>query len=234
MGTWLRRLAILAVLGFPIALLGSRLGFFDFRFGFTIIRYTVMLSALVFVFGLLFMVIQRRSNPASSKAARTAMLLTLLPIFGLGMQMFTARTVPAIHNITTDIADPPQFDAVIALRGDDKNPHTYDADLLGPQQTSAYPNLKTLVVATDKASAHAKSLSIAESLGWEVVAEDLSKGIIEATETTAMWQFKDDIVIRIQEAKGGVEIDLRSVSRVGQSDLGANAKRISKFIQAYQ
>ena len=70
------------------------------------------------------------------------------------------------------------------------------------------------------------------SLGWEIVSVSENEGRIEATATTFWFGFKDDVVIRVREDSGGTRIDLRSVSRVGGGDLGANAARIRAFIDA--
>ena len=233
MGFWLRRLSILAVLGFPIAVIGSRIGLYDFRFGFTILTYTVYLAIAVFVLSLIVMFIQRKSNKAGFKAARTAMVLSLIPLAVIGSQLFIVKSVPPIHNISTDVVNPPQFDKVVALRGEGTNPIEYDIAKLADQQQAAYPEVKTLFTADTAALAHAKALKAVDSLGWALVNSDLEQGIIEATQTTALWAFKDDVVIRISQKAGQTAIDVRSVSRVGQSDVGANAKRIKKFFAEY-
>ena len=69
--------------------------------------------------------------------------------------------------------------------------------------------------------------------GLEVVNVDVDNGRVEAVATTFWFGFKDDLVVRIQPTHTGSKIDVRSVSRVGQSDLGANAARIAKFLQAF-
>jgi uncharacterized protein (DUF1499 family) len=77
-----------------------------------------------------------------------------------------------------------------------------------------------------------KAIDAARALDWEIVASDAPAGRIEATATTMWFGFKDDIVVRVRpEAGGGSRVDVRSVSRVGQSDVGANAKRIREFIR---
>lgn len=233
MGLWLKRLSIIAVLGFPIAVIGTRLGLYDFRFGFSILRYTVFLALAVFVAGLIVSVMQRKSNPAGSKAARVGVLLSLLPLALIASQIVTARSVPPIHNISTDVVNPPQFDKVIALRGEGSNPHAYDIAQLAELQSKAYPDVKTFYTSDSIGEAQLKAVAAVQALGWELVNNDPQKGIVEATETTALWAFKDDVVIRISTQGSQTAIDLRSVSRVGQSDLGANAKRIKKFLATY-
>jgi uncharacterized protein (DUF1499 family) len=72
----------------------------------------------------------------------------------------------------------------------------------------------------------------ARAMGWEIVAAEPGEGRIEATDTTMWFGFKDDIVIRIVPEGEGSRLDIRSMSRVGKSDLGKNADRIRKFLAA--
>jgi uncharacterized protein (DUF1499 family) len=67
-------------------------------------------------------------------------------------------------------------------------------------------------------------------MGWELVASDSAAGRIEATATTPWFGFKDDVVVRVRPDGSGSRIDVRSVSRVGKSDVGANAKRIRTYL----
>lgn len=82
--------------------------------------------------------------------------------------------------------------------------------------------------------------SLVEKKGWELVsapAETSDTGVelqVEATATSAMYGFKDDVAIRIRPVEGATRVDMRSVSRVGTSDLGANSKRINLFMRDLQ
>jgi uncharacterized protein (DUF1499 family) len=71
-------------------------------------------------------------------------------------------------------------------------------------------------------------------MGWEIVAADPATGRIEATATTLWFGFKDDIVVRVSASEQGSRIDVRSVSRVGRSDIGTNAKRIREYLAKLQ
>jgi len=75
-------------------------------------------------------------------------------------------------------------------------------------------------------------LVAAEAMGWDIVAQDASAGTLEATATTALFGFKDDVSIRLSADAGATKVDMRSVSRVGVSDLGANAARIEAYFAA--
>jgi len=230
----LKWLAVLSALGFPFALIGFRIGLYGFGTGFQILNYTFYLALIVLIAGLVVFVLHRRSKPASGRNAIIAVAISLIPIVGLGIQVYVARTVPAIHNISTDVVNPPGFDAIVVIRGEGANPLAYSIENgnLAELQQAAYPNIKTMNVSASVQDSFDKALGVAQSLGWEIVNINADMGIIEATQTTTLWQFKDDIVIRVQadsETPNTTNVDLRSVSRVGRSDLGANAKRIQGF-----
>ena len=146
MSVWLKRLSYFAILGFPLSVLGTRLGLFDFRVGFTGLSYTVYLSVAVLVVGLIVSYIKRSSNPSESKVARNAALLCLIPLIGIGSQLITAKSVPAIHNITTDFDNPPLFIKIAELRTEKHNPLAYDKEKLSPLQQQAYPEVKTIII----------------------------------------------------------------------------------------
>ncbi len=136
--------------------------------------------------------------------------------------------LPRINDITTDLEDPPAFAGDPSDRGRDM---TYPADFV-PQVREAYPDLATQIVATDPATTLAAVRTTAESLGWEIVSVDEAAGTLEARETTRIFQFVDDVVVRVRPSGNGSEVDIRSKSRDGQGDVGANAARIRTFQQA--
>ena len=227
----LKPLAILALLGFPIALLLYRFGIIDFGKSFMLLMGSGLLAAVIFLVSLLVSII-KRSDRSIAKPATTAMIIALIPLLGLGSQAFKGRSLPQIHNISTDLVDPPAFNAVVALRGENSNPLEYNVAELATVQKSAYPNVRTLNLNEDPQAVYTKAVALVKELGWQMVAADNAALLIEATETTSLWQFKDDVVIRIrpdQQGTGSV-VDMRSVSRIGRSDLGANAARIEGFL----
>jgi Protein of unknown function (DUF1499) len=143
-----------------------------------------------------------------------------------------AKRVPPIHDITTDVADPPAFVAVLPLRAAAPNPAEYGGPEIAAQQQAAYPDITSLVLLVPPAAAFATALAEARDMDWEIVAADSAAGRIEATATTRWFGFKDDVVVRIRpDARGGSRIDVRSVSRVGRSDVGKNAARIREYLE---
>lgn len=158
---------------------------------------------------------------------RAGSVWTLMTAFFLGVasaavpldHVRRVRTLPYINDITTDTETPPQFSP----------PQPYEIHFAELQRIG-YPELRGLDLAVPPAQAFARARAAAQASGWEIVGVDESGGRIEAVATTRWFGFKDDIVIRIAAAGGGSRIDMRSKSRVGRSDLGANAKRIQDFL----
>jgi uncharacterized protein (DUF1499 family) len=144
--------------------------------------------------------------------------------------MQKAQLVPPIHDITTDTEQPPQFQAVLPLRADAPNPAEYGGAEIAGQQRQGYPDIAPLALEQPSAEAFRRALEAARGMGWDIVAADSVAGRIEATATTAWFGFKDDVVVRITPAGSGSRVDVRSVSRVGKSDVGANAERIREFL----
>ncbi|MBT8141005.1 MAG: DUF1499 domain-containing protein [Gammaproteobacteria bacterium] len=145
----------------------------------------------------------------------------------------TAESVPPIHDITTDTRNPPAFVDMLELRKDAPNPASYDP-AIAQQQLDAYPDLQTLELSASNTDVFSAALKVVDSFGWDNVSSDVKTGRIEATDTTTWYGFKDDVVIRIQASGAQTLVDVRSKSRLGKSDLGANAKRIRKFLDALQ
>ncbi len=142
-----------------------------------------------------------------------------------------ARGLPLIHDITTDPGDPPRFDgAILRLRAAAPNSTVYGGARLAAQQEKAYPWVKPASLPMPPAAAYARALATARAMGWRVVAAEPARNRIEATATTPWWGFKDDVVVRIRASGEGSRVDVRSESRVGESDLGVNAARIRSYL----
>jgi uncharacterized protein (DUF1499 family) len=158
-----------------------------------------------------------------------SLAIVIVPLSGLRK----LTTTPVIHDITTDTDNPPLFQHVGSLRADGDDRLAIDPEVIAKQK-AFYVDLAPLQVETGLSQTFARAVLAAESLGWEVVASDAASGHIEAVDTTAFFGFKDDVVLRLSAVEGGTRIDMRSASRVGESDLGANATRIQAFFAEMQ
>ncbi|MEH6585442.1 MAG: DUF1499 domain-containing protein [Halioglobus sp.] len=226
---WIGYLAITLLVTIPIAILTVRSG--AWQQGLLLYALSCLGSVLILLLAIVVMFLPKLTSWRADTAKRALFAIpgTLLLLSLLG----GSGDYPPIHDITTDSSDPPEFTSAPMLRGDgsntlDLNPETLEAQL------AAYPDLATLVSAEPIEKAFLRATETARELGWEIYHEDLNTGVIEAVDTTAVMGFKDDIVIRLRTNADGTLLDLRSVSRVGVSDLGANAARIQHFLDTYQ
>jgi uncharacterized protein (DUF1499 family) len=120
----------------------------------------------------------------------------------------------------------------VYYRGEAANPVDIKPDVIETQQ-QAYPDIGTILSDLPPGEAFERAMAVAESMGWEIYNSDPANGRIEASVTSFWFGFVDDVVIRVRMYDGGSEVDLRSVSRVGRSDLGANAARIREFTERF-
>jgi uncharacterized protein (DUF1499 family) len=144
-----------------------------------------------------------------------------------------ARNAPAIHDITTDLENPPSFSAIVERRAD--APNTLErAPRLAALQREGYGDLAPITVPSRPDQTFDRALAVAQSEGWEIVTADKSSGRIEATHTTRWFGFTDDVVVRLTPWGSGTRVDVRSVSRSGIGDAGRNADRIRRFLRELQ
>src|ERR1700730_13740699 len=147
-----------------------------------------------------------------------------------------------IHEISTDLTDPPAFVAVAALRRDAHavNPSEYVSRVSAPGggiievpelQRQRYPDIQPLRLALAPAAALQAAQRAAQHLRWQIDAYVPGDGRLEATDTSAFFGFKDDVVVRVRASDAGSRVDVRSKSRVGLSDVGANARRVRAFLK---
>ena len=236
MTAWLSRSALLFALISAVAAIfagfGSRMGWWHFRIGFQILTWAAYGGLAGAVFGLMAALASLWRGPRRGAWLALIALVIGLLVVGIPLQMKrTAQQVPPIHDITTDPDNPPRFVAILPLRKDAPNSADYGGPELAAQQRAAYPDLQPVIVPVPRHQAFAQGLQAAEAMGWDIVATDAEEGRIEATDTTLWFGFKDDVVVRIQARGDESLVDVRSVSRVGKSDVGANAQRIRAYLQ---
>ncbi len=246
-------IAVLAVLNFVFAALGSKLGLWSWQFGLGTLTTQIgpLLLGLSVVAGILALLLALLVKPRSGLAvAALALIVGVVGIARLGAVRTKVANLPFIHDVTTDTQDPPVFtDIVLRERAAVPGVNTLDYDgktaparrsngtsstaLVSALQTQAYPEIRTLVLSEPVDVVFGRAEQVARDLGWAIKSSDVKAGTIEATDTTFWWGFEDDVAIRLRPAKGGgTRVDARSVSRVGGSDMGANAARLQAFLDA--
>ncbi|MEM9253935.1 MAG: DUF1499 domain-containing protein [Pseudomonadota bacterium] len=225
--TWSVRLAVLSLVLLPISVLLVRSG--AWQAGLPLIGIAC-LGAVVLMVLMLILVALPRFAPFRSKLLR-GMLCAIPGVLVVG-SLAGGGNAPPIHDITTDTVDPPSFVTAAEARGPGTNSLDIKPDFI-EQQKAAYPDLASIQSPLPAAAALSRAVATATDLGWEVYHQDNAAGIVEAVDTTQIMGFKDDVVIRVRADGTGSTVDLRSVSRVGLSDIGANAARIRDFVAAF-
>ena len=232
LGFVLSAIAITAAMG---AGAGARLALWDFRQGFRILNWAAYFGIAGTTLSLAGAILGRPGRGRRGFPLASAGIVLGALAFGVpGNWYRIAKEVPMIHDVTTDTENPPVFVSVLALRKDAPNSAIYGGPEIAAQQRAAYPDIRPLVSDLPPARAFERARSVSRQMGWKIVDENPAEGRIEATATTRWFGFKDDVVLRIVPAAGyGSRVDIRSVSRVGRSDVGTNARRIRTFLKRF-
>ena len=249
-------ISLLLPVWFMAAALGVKFGLWPWRLGLGVLIVQwgprlLIAAAVIAMIALVSVMI-----PKPRRGWQAAVIALLIPVMGLsymGWVRSQSSDIPPIHDVTTDIIDPPvPSPRLLALRtSEDANPvlditapltaaeayrsprfASFGQRSLGQVGHEAYPALRTLDVDVAPPEAFATAREAAQAMGWTLGTVDERSGMIEATAETFWFGFKDDVIIRVRAAAAGdgSRIDVRSISRVGLGDLGANAKRIERYL----
>jgi uncharacterized protein (DUF1499 family) len=140
------------------------------------------------------------------------------------------RAAPLINDITTTPDDPPRYRKIAEMRSG--NDYAYPAAFAAVQK-KGYPDLAPLKLPLSPDQAFAKVAESARAMPrWRIVSEDAKAGVLEAVASTRIMRYKDDVVIEVRPDGKGAAVHMRSKSRLGKGDLGANAARIRRFFEA--
>ena len=235
-------IAVGSALAGLIGPIGSGMGLWPFSLGLTILFYSFIGAVAALLLGILFGFLGRKKSPAPPRFLRWSGMAVALVYAGWLLNMaMVARSVPAIHDVSTDLADPPAFKS-LPIRADnlDQIPGAEDNAMRGlnPQQRweslhrAAYGDIRSVRINQPVGAVIEKANRLAKARGWEIALVSAAEGRLEATETSRLFRFKDDVVLRVRPTENGDGsiVDMRSISRVGQSDIGVNAKRVKAFL----
>jgi Protein of unknown function (DUF1499) len=214
--------------------IGYRLDLYHFRVGFTILRWAFWFALAGAALSVAGLVITGGKPGRTLVAAIVGIAVGATAAYVPWSWKQTADALPYIHDISTDTANPPEFVAAAKLRKPGDHPVTYDGKDVADLQRKAYPDLVTLITRAPGEKVFEAAKVAIVSMGMKLSDADPAQGRIEATQTSLLYGFTDDIVVRIATGTDGTKVDVRSKSRVGRSDLGQNAKRIRTFLQKLQ
>lgn len=229
--SWSLKFSGTAALIAVLSVVGQRAVLLDFQLVILLLALSVLIALSAIVLGLigtLRAIKAKHPDITETLAGSTLALLVIIPVL---MTVLTGAGAPQIHDITTDLVDPPEFLAVKTLRIGEHNP----LDRLTPEnlanlQKESYSDLDSIILDRPFDRVFEQAVTLVKKRGWEVLAVSTANGRIEATDTTAIMGFKDDVVIRIRAEGKKSRVDMRSASRVGKGDWGVNAARIRLFL----
>lgn len=236
---WTNRLSrvslVLALAALAIAFTGLTLARYDLvpkLAGFSALLGGGAVALGGLITGLIALGLNWKHGPASRRGALVGFILSLAFVAFLGSRPLAAGGAPALHDITTDLANPPQF-RVLAVRSDNLA-GVGTLENWRVMHARAYRDLKPVRISRPVAVVTEDAVRIAKDMGWAIAVSEPEAGHVEATASISYIRFQDDVVIRVTPSADGKDsiVDMRSVSRIGVGDLGVNARRIRSFLAA--
>jgi uncharacterized protein (DUF1499 family) len=228
---WSRRLALFAIAVVLLVVVIVNLGFLDPVPAIASLAGSLFFALVAMVLAVgAFVVIWRqglRGLGLAVAALGIGVAMLAYPAY-LGVLFYR---LPAVNDITTDPIDPPRFEAIARLRPRGANPIAYPGAAAMQLQRASYPDIEPLLVSVPPLEAYDAALAVITKRKWRIVdvrppQTGRREGRIEAVARTPIMGFRDDIVVRVRSAEDGARIDMRSASRYGQHDFGANASRL--------
>lgn len=220
--------AILAALAALLGPIAARVGLVTPYVGEGIFRGAIVLAVAAVILAVLAL---RRSG---RRLLAVAAVLLAVAAAALPMRSWlAARSAPPIHDITTDLDNPPRYVAVAKFRVPPANAAAYGGEAVARLQRASYGDLRPLIVQAPPPRVLALAADTARAEGWTVLAQDIGfgdLGRLEATDTTSLFGHIDDIVVRVVPHPAGSRVDVRSSARADAADAGRNADRIRRFL----
>jgi len=213
--------AVVGVLGGPLL---ARLGVVAPLAGFGIFALGGLLGLLTLIAALIAVV--RRGFVSAGPALVLGLVVT-----GIFMVIaLPGRGFPRINDITTDVNNPPQFVIASSLPGNEGRDMRYPGTDFATQQIAGYPDLAALKMTAPPDQVFQRVVATARQMpGWEITRNDTAARTVEGVATSGWFRFKDDFVIEVRPDNGASVVQMRSKSRDGRGDIGANAARIKTF-----
>lgn len=224
-------LSVAATVVFIASGYGYQWDVWSLGFAFTLLTYSAYAAIGLAVINLVSIWFIKKSGSKAIGYVVFSLIITgAVAITGVYWQQ-RAQSVPPIHDITTDLQNPPEFSAIVRLREDSPNPPGYAGPETADMQRESYSEIQPLILPYDMQDVMDAAVMLVTDREWKLVAVNRKEGRIEATEKLPWFGFKDDVVLRFTQTETGTQVDMRSKSRIGRGDVGVNAERIEEFLE---
>ncbi|MDE2362331.1 MAG: DUF1499 domain-containing protein [Hyphomicrobiales bacterium] len=237
---WSLRLSVFALAVAAVAALVIRFRIVDAPAGLAVFGSAILLACVALLLALSAAVVIWRTGRRGLSSAIGGAALALALLAWPGFLAAQAIRLPVLNDVTTDIADPPQFSlSRVATEARAGHTPTNPSALQREQQRAAYPGVQAILLELEADEAYQVVLKAVQASGWKIIDQSPpggrgGLGHVDAVARTFVMGFPDDITIRIKPLAGQTKIDVRSVSRYGRNDFGVNARRIEQFAQEIQ
>ena len=231
LATWSRRLALFAVAVVLLVVVIVNLGFLEPVPAIATLAGSLFFALVAMVLALgAFVVIWRQGLRGIGLAVAALGIGVVMLAYPAYLAVLFYR-LPAVNDITTDPVDPPRFEAIARLRPRGANSVAYPGAAAMKLQRATYPDIEPLIVSVPPVDAYEAALAVITKRKWRIVdvrppQAGRREGRIEAVVRTPLMGFRDDLVVRVRAAEDGARVDMRSASRFGTHDFGANASRL--------
>lgn len=232
---WSRRLALFALPVLIVAGGVARWGRVDTLASLAAVGSGLLLSALAICLALIAFTVIWIGGYRGARRAFTGLLLGAAVLAYPAFIAASNYALPALSDVSTDVASPPVFRVAASERRADENPIDYPGQRIAIMQLAAYPDIGPIVLNLPLIEVQALALDVARNKGWRIVAgeeaaPENAEVQIEAVAKSLLLGLESDIAIRLRPQDRGTRVDMRAASRFGTADFGANAEYIRDYM----
>jgi uncharacterized protein (DUF1499 family) len=237
---WARRIASFSLCVTLLSIVVARSGLLEIVPVLATFAASLVMAAIAILLALASLVGIWRHGSVGLGASLTAILIGVALLAYPSYLGVRAAHLPEIADITTDPIDPPRYETIGRLRSRDANPIAYAGLYAAQQQKAAYPDINPLETDATPQAAYDAAMAVIAKRRWQVIntrapqaqqpGRTARDGYIEAVARTLIMGFRDDVAVRIRADGDGARVDVRSSSRYGRHDFGANAARVRALL----
>jgi hypothetical protein len=232
---WARRLAIFSLAAAILSVVMVHSGLLEIRPALATFGAALVLAVVALLLAFAAFVVIWKDGLVGMGAALTAIGIVVGLLAYPTYLVASTYRLPWIYDITTDPIDPPRYDTLAKVRPRDANPVIYAGLAAAERQIEAYPDIEPIESGLNVRLAFAAALAVVTQRRWRIVEarppdQGRREGRIEAVARTPLMGFRDDVIVRVRARPQGSRIDIRSSSRYGTFDFGANAERVRSLI----
>jgi len=184
-----------------------------------------ILSIFALLFGLIAFSRIWQSGDAGWRPASWGVVIGLGVVALFAGLSFLASMYPVHNDVTTNALRPPALLGTDGVTLDRVGVVAINKDVFGDVDTRQYP------LTNEQFSPLLEKL--VKEFGWKSAGSAFQNQseVTRFYEAHSLIGFVDDVSIRVRTTAKSVVVDLRSASRFGESDFGANGNRIARFIE---